>query len=75
MQSLSDLGKVLIAFGGLILLIGVALVVAPLPFLGRLPGDILVQRDGFTVYISLMAMLLLSLALTILFNVILRLFR
>lgn len=56
--------------------VGLALVFAPrIPFLGRLPGDILVQRDGFTFYFPLVTMVIVSVVLTILLNVIFRFFR
>ena len=76
MVPLTGLGKVLIVFGGLMILVGLLLVFAPLiPSLGRLPGDILVQRDGLTFYFPVVTMVLLSVVLTILPNIILRLFR
>ncbi len=37
-----------------------------LPWLGRLPGDILVKRDGFTFYAPLATSLLISLLLSLL---------
>jgi len=36
--------------------------------LRRLPGDIVIQRDNFTLYIPLGAMIVLSLVLTVLLN-------
>ena len=38
------------------------------PFLGRLPGDIHIQRKGLTVYFPIATCLLLSLLLTLLLN-------
>ena len=76
MESLTGLGKLLIIFGSLMVVAGLALVFAPhIPFLGRLPGDILVQRDGFTFYFPLVTMVIVSVVLTILLNVIFRFFR
>ena len=76
MDGLTGIGKLLIFLGGSIMLMGLLLVFAPrVPFLGRLPGDILIQRDGLTVYIPLVTMVLLSVLLTILINVLPRLFR
>ncbi len=50
-----------------LVLLGVVLVVAGLLWpllvktgLGRLPGDIVVERDGFTLYIPLVTSLLIS---------------
>jgi hypothetical protein len=62
------LGLVLVLAGGLIWLLGRA----GLP-LGRLPGDVQVQREGASCYVPIVSMILLSLLLTIVLNVILRL--
>ncbi|MBI3303784.1 MAG: DUF2905 domain-containing protein [Deltaproteobacteria bacterium] len=65
---MTELGKLLIVFGGLILLIGVVLTLgAKLPWLGRLPGDIFIQRDHFSFYFPLTTSLLLSALLSLLF--------
>jgi hypothetical protein len=63
-------GKILIIIGGGILVIGL-LVQAGLP-LGRLPGDIRISRGSFTLYSPLMTGLLISVALTIILNLLLR---
>jgi len=63
-----DLGKVLIAFGLLIVLAGlVLLLVGRVPWIGRLPGDIHYQRGNFTFYFPLATSLLLSVILTLIF--------
>jgi len=43
--------------------------------LGRLPGDIRIERDGGTFYIPLATSIVISLILTIGLNLIIRLFR
>jgi hypothetical protein len=63
-------GKILIIIGGGILIIGL-LVQAGLP-LGRLPGDIRISRGNFTLFSPLMTGLLISIALTIILNLLLR---
>ena len=61
-----DLGKVLIAFGLLIVLAGLVLLfVGRVPWIGRLPGDIHYQRGNFTFYFPLATSLLLSIVLTL----------
>jgi len=61
-----NIGKVLIAFGLLITIAGVVLVlVGRVPWIGRLPGDIHVQRGNFTFYFPLATSLLLSVVLTL----------
>jgi Protein of unknown function (DUF2905) len=62
----NDLAKILIAFGLLIALAGVVLVlVGRVPWIGRLPGDIHIQRGNFTFYFPLATSLLLSVVLTL----------
>ena len=66
---MNDVGKVLIAFGLLIVLTGVVLVlVGRVPWLGRLPGDIHFQRGNFTFYFPLATSLLLSVVLTLILS-------
>jgi tellurite resistance protein TehA-like permease len=67
----NDLGKLLIGFGLLITLIGVVLLlVGRVPWLGRLPGDIHVQRGNWTFYFPLATSLVVSVVLTLLFWVV-----
>ncbi len=71
MQELSEL---LIVLGVVIVLIGVALLIAGrIPFLGRLPGDFSFSWDGVTCLFPLASSILLSVLLTILVNIVLRL--
>ena len=37
-------------------------------FLGKLPGDIIVKKENFTLYIPITTMLVLSIVLTLLIN-------
>lgn len=74
---MDNLARYLIVGGLILVLVGVGLYLASrlgLP-LGRLPGDIRVQRGGSTFYFPLATSLLLSIILTVLLNVILRAFR
>lgn len=62
-----DVGKILVAFGLLIALAGVVLLlVGRVPWIGRLPGDIYIQRGNFTFYFPLVTSLLLSVILSLL---------
>jgi len=63
----SDLGRLLIIFGLLIAGVGLVLVLgARLPWVGRLPGDIHIQRGNWTFYFPLATSLVLSVVLTLL---------
>jgi hypothetical protein len=63
------LGLVLVLLGGLFWVLGRA----GLP-LGRLPGDIRIERDGFSCLVPVASMILVSILLTVLLNVVIRLF-
>jgi Protein of unknown function (DUF2905) len=64
----NELGKLLIVFGVLLTLAGVALVaVGRVPWLGRLPGDIHVERGNWSFYFPIVTSLLLSVLLTLVF--------
>jgi len=61
----------LVGFGLLIALAGVVLVlVGRVPWIGRLPGDIHIQRGNFSFYFPLATSLLLSVVLTLLVYVV-----
>ncbi len=71
---MQDLAKLLIVFGVVIVLIGGALlVIGRVPFLGKLPGDITFSSGGFTCFFPLATSILLSIILTILLNLVVRL--
>jgi hypothetical protein len=64
---MGDLGRLLIVFGILIVIVGVVLTVAGrVPWLGRLPGDIHIQRGNWTFYFPLATSLLVSVGLSLL---------
>ena len=67
MEGLSGLGRVLVAVGIALVILGLALS-GKLPFLGRLPGDIRIQRDGFVFYFPLTSMLLVSLVISLILS-------
>ncbi len=62
------MGKFLIIFGFAIVLLGVIVSVAPRLGLGHLPGDILIKRKNFTLYIPIASSILISVILTLLLN-------
>ena len=63
-------GKILIILGAVLVVIGVLVQWGPsipvLRWLGRLPGDIVIERLGFRFYFPLTTMILVSLILTLL---------
>jgi hypothetical protein len=65
-MELAQLGRVLVLIGAVILFFGVVLVLADrVPFIGRLPGDITLTGDGWTIYVPLATSIVLSVLLTV----------
>jgi hypothetical protein len=65
-----SIGRMLVAMGVLVALLGLALIAAerfPWLRIGRLPGDIHVERGNFSFYFPLGTSILLSVVLTLLF--------
>jgi hypothetical protein len=66
---LQDAGRLLLGFGVLMVLVGGALIL-----FGRfnLPGDIVIRRGSLTVYVPIATGIILSVVLTVVFNLIVR---
>jgi len=63
-----DLGRTIIFLGVFLVLIGgLVLLAGKIPGLGKLPGDIIIQRKNFTFYFPLATGLLISAVLSLLF--------
>jgi hypothetical protein len=70
-MELSQLGRLLLVIGLVVAGLGLLFTFAErVPFLGRLPGDIRVGGEGWTVYAPIATMILLSLLLTAVLNVV-----
>lgn len=66
---MQDLGRLLVLAGAFAIVLGVVLLLAPrVPWLGRLPGDILIRRDSFTFYFPVVTSLVVSVVVTLLLN-------
>lgn len=76
MADLAGIGRFLVAAGVVLAVIGLLLVIAPqvpgLDRLGRLPGDIFIQRGNTTVFFPIVTSILLSVVLTIILNLFIR---
>jgi len=74
MSELETIGKLLLIVGGtLILLGGLLWLLSKVPLFGRLPGDIRIEKPGFTCLVPLVSSIILSILLTIVLNIIVRL--
>ena len=70
-MELAQLGRALVLIGAVILFFGVLLVFADrVPFIGRLPGDITIRGDGWTIYAPLATSIVLSVVLTLVLGVV-----
>ena len=59
------MAKIFIIAGIVLLLVGLIMFAAERFGLGRLPGDIVIEREGFTLYLPLATSLIVSLGLTL----------
>ena len=73
MSGLENPGKFVMTAGAILLLVGGLMVLAGKSgWIGRLPGDIRIQREGFTLYFPLATSILLSVILTLILNFLFR---
>lgn len=58
-------GRILIVIGVLITVVGLVWMISPsIPWIGKLPGDVVIERMNFRFYFPLTTCILLSLLLT-----------
>ena len=63
---MSEFGKTLIFFGLILLIVGVIVSLAgKLPWLGNLPGDIVIQRGRYTFFFPITTCILVSLVISL----------
>jgi hypothetical protein len=68
-----EFGRLLIILGGVLLIAGAVLMLLPhVPWLGKLPGDVVVERERFTFYFPIVTCLVVSVVLTIVLNLFFR---
>ncbi|MBI4377913.1 MAG: DUF2905 domain-containing protein [Nitrospinae bacterium] len=69
MFELYPLGKMLIFFGVILIIIGGSILLADkIPWIGRLPGDIFIQKKNFTFYFPIATSIIISIILTLIFS-------
>ena len=65
LRNVDAIARLLVIAGVVILVIGIALMfVDKVPLVGRLPGDITLRGDGWTVYAPIATSIVVSLVLT-----------
>jgi hypothetical protein len=71
---LEPIGRALLVIGAVLIGVGLVLVLAPrVPFIGRLPGDIRIERDGLTIFVPLGSMIVLSVLISVVVSILGRL--
>jgi hypothetical protein len=68
-----DLGRSLVVLGVVLVAVGLVLTLAPrIPWLGRLPGDIHIERDHVSFHFPLVTCLVVSAIATLVLNLLSR---
>ena len=70
---MDGMGKWLIVGGVMLILLGIAAQTGVLSWLGRLPGDIRIERPGFSFYFPLTTMIVVSALLSLVVQILRRL--
>jgi hypothetical protein len=71
---MESLARTLVIAGLALIGLGLLLYAGPsIPLLGRLPGDLRIERPGFRLYVPITSSLLVSVALSVLFWLVSRL--
>ena len=66
---MNEIGRPLIVIGAVLLLVGLVLTFGPrVPFLGRLPGDVVWRKGSTTVYFPIVTCIVVSILLTLVFS-------
>ena len=63
---MSELAKTIILLGAVLIVVGIILLLLQkTPFLGKLPGDILIERKNFTFYFPLATSIIISIIVSL----------
>jgi hypothetical protein len=69
----NDLGRTLLVLGFVVAGVGAAIILLPkMPWLGRLPGDVHIEREHFSLHVPLGTCLVASLVATLILNLFFR---
>ncbi len=63
------IGKMLVILGIILIIVGIGFLFGDkIPFIGKLPGDILIKKERFNFYFPITTSIIISIILTILFS-------
>lgn len=68
MENISGLGKMIFIAGIIIAVVGLIIMFFnKIPFIGKMPGDIIIKKENFTFYFPIVTSILLSIILSLIF--------
>ncbi len=63
---MGDIARILILLGAILIVVGLVMLgIQKLPFLGKLPGDILIKHEHFTFYFPLATSIIISILISL----------
>ncbi len=63
---MGEIAKVMIVIGAVLIAAGLVILVFPrLPFVGKLPGDILIKRENYSFYFPLTTSIVISIIISL----------
>ncbi len=67
---MQGIGKLLVVLGIVMVLLGLAFMFGDrIPYIGRLPGDIFIKKERFSLYFPITTSIVISIILTVLFSI------
>jgi uncharacterized protein HemY len=63
---MGEMARTLVLIGAVLIVVGLVMLAVPrLPFLGKLPGDILIKKNNFTLYFPLATSVVISIIISL----------
>ncbi|WP_026836306.1 DUF2905 family protein [Limisalsivibrio acetivorans] len=69
---MEDMGRLLIIFGAVIALVGFVFIFGSKFGLGRLPGDISIEKENFSFHFPVVTSIIISIVVTVILNIFFR---
>ncbi len=68
---MSEIAKSIIVIGAVLVVVGLVLLfIQKTPFLGKLPGDILIKRDSFTFFFPITTSIVISIVISLILYIV-----
>ena len=63
---MGEIARIMILIGAVLILVGLVMLAVPrLPFIGKLPGDIILKKDNYTLYFPLATSIIISVIISL----------